>query len=516
MKRLVLACLAVAALVPLACGKSEQPAGGGGGEKELVIVFDTSPTNLDSRVGNDQGSGRVFDLIYAGLVKFTPESDHAPDLAERWEIAEDKMSITFHLRPNLTFQDGRPLTARDVEYTYTSLMDDAFNSPKKSGYASVESFEAVDDRTFVIRFKEANAGIFDNLTLGIIPTGADTGTFQRMPIGAGPYKVVEFLPDDRVVLEGFANYHGGPPGIGRVLIRIIPDATTRILEMRRGSIDFALNSIPFDAVAPFKESNDFEVIAEPGAIYQYLAMNLRDPILAKQKVRQAIAHGIDRQRIVTDLLLGYGQIAESMLPPKHWGYAQNLPTYAYDVARAKQLLDEAGHRDPDGDGPGARFRLVYRTSSDAEANQQAQMIQQMLRQVGIEVDIQSNEFATFLEDVQKGNFQLFSLRRAGVSDPDFYSVIFASTAMPPEGQNRGYYRNQQVDRLLAQARETFDREERKRLYGEVQRILAEDLPYVSLYHRSNVAIIDDQLEGFVMYPSGFLLSVPQMRWAAGA
>lgn len=513
MRRISIAALSLAAMLALACGGgSEKKAGGGAAEKALVIAFDTSPTNLDARVGSDQASGRVFDLIYAGLVKFTPESGHAPDLAEAWEVSPDGKTMTFHLRPNVKFQDGRPLTAKDVEYTYTSLMADAFNSPKKSGYSTVESFQAVDDRTFVIHFTEPNAGMLDNLTVGIVPQGADAEAFKARPIGAGPYKVVDFRPDDRVVLQAFDGYYGGAPKIDDVTIRIIPDATTRVLELRNGSVDFVLNATPFDMVSRFRSGDDFQVVEEPGATYQYLAFNLRDPILEDVKVRRAIAHGIDREGIVKDLLLGHGRVAESMLPQSHWAAAANLPTYPYDVDRAKQLLDEAGRRDPDGEGPKPRFRIVYRTSTDAEANQQAQIIQQMLRQIGVEVEIQSNEFGTFLEDVQKGNFQVFSLRRAGVSDPDFYSAIFSAGALPPEGQNRGYYVNPELDRLLEQARATFDQGQRKQLYGQVQQILARDLPYVSLFHRSNIAIMKKGLTGYVTYPSGFLLSVPQMAW----
>lgn len=498
--------LLAAGLVLLGCGRREA---GGAAQRDLVIAFDSTPTNLDSRVGNSQVDGRIFDLVYAGLVKVTPQSDYEPDLAERWENP-DPLTLIFHLRPNLTFQDGRPLTARDVEFTYESLMEEKFSSPKKSGYATVASFDAPDDRTFVIKFKEPNAGIFDNLTLGIIPQGADTGTYSKKPIAAGPYRIVEYRQDDRVVMEAFDGFHAGAPNIKRVVGRVIPDGTTRVLELRQGNVNFGLNVVPFDQVKGFVDNKDFKVIAEPGAIYQYLAFNLRDKILRKKEVRQAIAHAINREAIVNDLLLGYGKVTDTMFPQGHWARAENLPTYRYDPNRAKQLLDQAGHRDPDGDGPRSRFRLIYKTSTDAEGVQQAQIIQQMLKQVGIDLEIQSNEFGTFYEDIQKGNFQLFSLRRAGVADPDFYSVIFHSGSVPPEGQNRGYYINSRVDRLIEQGRQTFDREERKKIYGEIQRTLAEDLPYVSLYHRSNVAIMRDYLDNFEMYPSGFLLSVPKM------
>jgi peptide/nickel transport system substrate-binding protein len=187
-----------------------------------------------------------------------------------------------------------------------------------------------------------------------------------------------------------------------------------------------------------------------------------------------------------------------------------LPTYPYDPAKAKQLLDQAGMRDPDGDGPQPRFTLVFKTSTDTEANLRAQMIQQMLQQVGIKVDIQTSEFGTFLDDVAKGKFQLYSLSRNGIADPDFYYVIFHSKNIPPEGQNRGYYSNPKVDDLIAQGRATFDRNKRREIYAQIQRIVQEDLPYISLYHQINVAVMDKDLQGYTMYPAGFWLGIPQM------
>jgi peptide/nickel transport system substrate-binding protein len=502
------------ALALAACGGGERSAGGKGGarggeDQALVMPFASSPTNLDPRVGNDNASGRIFDFTCPGLVNFTEGFDYIPDLAEKWETPDDR-TIVFTLRPNLRFQDGRPLTSADVKWTYDSLMAEAFSSPKKAGYAAVERIDAPDPRTVIFRLKEPNGGIFANLNLGIVPANADTNVFKTQPVCAGPYKVVEFRTDDRVVMEANPNWYGGTANIPRVVARIIPDATTRVLELRRGSVNFQINNIPVDTVKGFEDNNDFKVIKEPGATYQYLAFNLKDPILRKREVRQAIAHAIDRERIVRDSLLGYGQVTDTLFPQGHWARADNVQTYAYDPNRARQLLDQAGHRDPDGDGPRTRFSLAFKTSTDVEANQRAQIIQQMLRQVGIDVQIQSNEFGTFYEDIGKGNFQLFSLSRGGVPDPDFYQVIFHSSSMPPEGQNRGYYSNPRVDQLIEQGRSTFDRQKRKAIYDEIQRILAEDLPYLSLYHQTNIAVMRDYVDGFEMYPSGFLISVPKM------
>ncbi len=500
-RRQLIALLAAAAL--LSCGGNEKKTGAGGAKDTLVIAFDGSPTNLDPRIGTDSYAGRIWDLTASALIKIAPNGDYAPDIAEKWETPDDK-TIIFHLNPNAKFQDGRPVTAKDFKFTFDSMLATDFPSAKKSGYASVGSFEAPDDHTFIVRLKEPNAGILDNLTYMLVPQGADPNVFAKLPVLAGAYRVTEYKPDEHVSMKAFDGWVGGKPKTPNVVVRIVPDATTRVLELRRGSINFAVNAVPYDQVAPFKSSPDYKVVTSHGGPYQYICFNLKDPILAKKEVRQAIAHAIDRTRIVRDLLQGYGAVTDTMLPQGHWARAENLPDFPYDPAKAKQLLDAAGFKDPDGDGPQMRFRLVMRTSTDAE------VVQQMLHDVGIDMQIQSSEFTTFMEDIKNGRFQLYSLRRVGISDPDFYYTIFHSKSLAPAGQNRGYYVNPRVDQLIEQGRSTFDRTKRKAAYDEVQRIVADELPYISLYHRDNVAIMRSNIDGFVMYPSGFLLSVPQM------
>jgi peptide/nickel transport system substrate-binding protein len=251
-----------------------------------------------------------------------------------------------------------------------------------------------------------------------------------------------------------------------------------------------------------KKNPDFTVVKSSGSVYQYLAFNMHDPALAKPLVRQAIAYAIDRDRIIRDIQRGYAQPTETMLAEGHWARASNLPTHPYDPAKAKQLLIQAGY--PNG------LNLVFKTSTDAEANSRAQVMQAMMKQAGFNVSIQSNEMSTFFADISKGNFQMYSLTRNGISDPDFYYVIFYSKNEPPNGQNRGYYANPRLDQLLIDGHSTFDRARRKPIYEEVQKIVATDLPYLSIYMQSNVAVMRKGIEGYVQYPAGFYLSVPQM------
>jgi peptide/nickel transport system substrate-binding protein len=480
----------------------------GGGEKKsadesktLVIALKSGPTNLDSRVGSDNASSRMFDLVYSGLIKVTPNFDYAPDLATKWETPDDK-TIIFHLNPAAKFHNGQPVKAADVKWTYESLMNPTFVTSKRSGYSTVDHIETPDEQTVIFKLKEANAGIFDNLTVGILPTGADTNVYKTRPIGCGPYKLVEHRPDDRLEFEAFDQWHGGAPKIKHITVRIIPDATTCILEMRRGSVNFEVNIIPFENVAEFEKNPDFKVVKSNGSVYQYLAFNMKDPALAKPLVRQAIAHAIDRERIIRDIQRGYAQPTESMLAEGHWARATNLPTHEYNPAKAKQLLAQAGY--PNG------LNLVFKTSTDAEANSRAQVMQAMMKEAGFNVSIQSNEMSTFFADISKGNFQMYSLSRNGISDPDFYYVLFYSKNEPPNGQNRGYYSNPRVDQLLIDGHSTFDRAKRKPIYEEVQKIIATDLPYLSIYMQSNVAIMRKNIDGYVQYPAGFYTSIPQM------
>ncbi|MEA2568919.1 MAG: peptide/nickel transport system substrate-binding protein [Acidobacteriota bacterium] len=508
MKRIVVL-TSIVLLAACGGGEKKKSGGGSGGANGLVIAFDGSPTNLDPRVGTDSYAGRVWDLASSGLVRITPSGEFAPDVAEKWETPDDR-TIIFHLKPNAKFQDGRPITSRDFKFTFDSMMAPNFTSAKKSGYASVASFEAPDDHTFVVHLKEPNAGIFDNFPYMLVPQGADPAVFAKTPILAGAYRVTAFKSDDRVDFQAFDGWVNGPPKTKDVTVRIIPDATTRILELRRGTVNFTMNSVPYDSVEQFKKDPDFSVVASHGAAYQYIAFNLKDPILKNKQVRQALAHAIDRDRIVRDLLHGYGLVTDSMFAQGHWARAENLPKYDFNPQKAMQMLDAAGYKDPDGAGPKARFKIVYRTSTDAESNQQAEMIQQMLKQVGVDLEIRSSEFTTFMDDLTNGRFQLFSLRRNGISDPDFYYNIFHSKSVAPNGQNRGFYINPRVDQLIEEGRSTFDKTKRKAAYTEIQQILAADLPYISLYHRDNIAVMRKNVHGLVMYPSGFLLSVPEM------
>jgi peptide/nickel transport system substrate-binding protein len=247
-----------------------------------------------------------------------------------------------------------------------------------------------------------------------------------------------------------------------------------------------------------------QIAASSGTDYAYVGLNLRDPALSDKRVRQAIGYAIDREAIVKYLRRGLAQPAVGVVPPASWAFAADALQFTHDPARARALLDEAGYRDPDGEGPQPRLRFTLKVSTNEFYRLQATVIQQDLRKVGIDVDVRSYEFATLSKDVAGGNFQLVTLQWVGISDPDMLRRVFHSKQMPPVGFNRGFYSNPEVDELIDQATGAADYETRGRLYQEVQRRVAEDAPYISLWYKTNVAVAQHDLTGVRLSPlAGF-------------
>lgn len=326
-------------------------------------------------------------------------------------------------------------------------------------------------------------------------------------IGTGPFKLVEWTHDEQVVFEANPDYFEGAPKIDKLVFKIIPDSTVRFLELKQGGVDLVQNAIPPDMVPIAEETEGLKVIAQESIVIYYLAFNLEDPILKNVKVRQAIAHAIDRQTILDHLMKGQASLANSLLSPVNWAYEADVKTYDYDIAKAKVLLDEAGYPDPDGDGPEPRLKLIYKTSTDPLRIRIGEVMQDQFKQVGIEIsEIQTFEWAKFYQDVIDGNFQMFALRWVGITEPDIFHSIFHSSMVPP-GRNRGRYVNARIDELTEKGRLVIDVEERKKIYREIQKILAEELPYVYLWYPHNIVVLNERVQGFELYPDGDFASL---------
>jgi peptide/nickel transport system substrate-binding protein len=463
-------------------------------EGALIVGVRTGPNSLDPRLENDEASARVAQLMFNTLFDIGDDLRPQPMLAERIENV-DPLTYRVALRRGVRFHDGHELTARDVVFTYSQMIDPSFVSPAKGAYRALKAVRAIGAYDVEFELKEPFAA-FPNQLAGppaLVPAGAGPD-FGQHPIGTGPYKFVRYAVDDQVVLASFPDYFNGPPKNNGIVIRVLPDDTMRGLELKKGAIDVVVNDLPPDIVHQF-EGKDFYITKSAGLDYSYLGINLLDPVLKDKRVRHAIGYAIDRRAIVDYLRRGLARPATGLIPSQAWAYEPDIFQFTYDPRRARQLLDEAGYRDPDGDGPLPRLHLSLKISNAEETRLQATVIQQQLRDVGIDLDVRSYEFATMYADVLKGNFQMFSLQWVGAAmvDPDILRRVFYSTETPPTGFNRGHYNNPEIDRLLDLAGETTSEPQRKKYYGEVQKIIAEDAPYISIWNRTNVAVAQPTL-----------------------
>jgi peptide/nickel transport system substrate-binding protein len=466
----------------------------------IVVSLTNGPNNLDPRMGTDDASQKIHQLIFDNFMELDEHLRVVPKLAETLEHP-DPLTYVATVRRGVRFHDGRELTADDVVFTFGQFLDPNLISPRKGGYRELRSVEARDPYTVVFTLKQPFASFPINLIMPIVEKGSGPD-LRDHPVGTGPYRFVRYAVDDRLELSANPDYWAGAPKNSGLVLKIVPDDVMRGLELEKGSLDLVVNDIAPDIVYQMRRNPRLQVVQAPGVDYQYIGLNVQDTRLKDVRVRQALAYAIDRDAIVEYLRRGLAVPADGMLSPLSWAAASDIVSYPHDPAKAKKLLDEAGYSDPDGDGPGTRLVLTLKVSNSEFNRLQSSVIQQNLRDVGIELDVRTYEFATLYADVLSGNFQLYTLQwtAGGLADPDILRRVFHSKQVPPAGFNRGRYSNPEVDALLDDAGNTEDPARRLALYAEVQRIIARDVPYVSLWYKTNVAVARRELTGVRLTP----------------
>jgi len=459
--------------------------------KTVVFLIESSPTNLDPRIGTDAQSEHIDELIFDGLVKRDSDFHFRPALATSWETP-DARTLIFHLRDGVRFHDGRTFSAQDVMWTINSMRSSkapgGVISAKSNSYASIESVGARDAHTVVFHLLHADNFLLTNLSsgaMGIVPAGSGKNFWQH-PVGTGAFRFVSQQMDQQVTIERNPQSWSVVPKIARVRFAVVPDAITMALELQKGSADVTVNSLPMDVLPTLEKNPGLRVDTVQGTQIQYLGFNLRDPLLKDARVRRAIASAIDRDLILRTLQHGHAQRAESMLPVGHWAFTDAVDRYPYNPARATDLLEQAGYH---ADNRGVRLHLTMKTSTDEGTRLLAAVLQQQLARVGIALEIRSYESATFLSDVRRGAFQIYSLRWIGGNEqPDIFGFAFATANFSPAGGNRSHYSNAHLDALLEDAAANQNQEQRQRDYMEAQQILARDLPAINLWYRDTIVV----------------------------
>ena len=486
----------------------------------FVIQLSDKISTLDP-IGSptvDAASERIRALIFNSLVKKNEKFDYIPDLATDIKRADDGLSYTFTLHDGVTFQDGRPLTSADVKYTIDAVLASSsgkaasfFEGTGASKQGFVTAVEAPAPNTVIIRLRKPWLGLLSNLVaIGIVPK--DSADSQKThPLGSGPFKFISYDSAQQILsLEANPNYWEGAPKISALRVRVIEDANALQAELKTGGVTLAplpTNLTP-DSLEKLKQDPKLQVMQFAGANVIYLGFNVQNPPLDNVKLRQAIAYAIDRKTIIHDLLLGQAKIAHSIIPEESWAYSPGQQ-YVYDPAKAKQLLDEAGFRDPDGDGPQMRLQKPINfkiSSSSAATRQYVDVIRDSLQKVGIPVEIETMETNTLLDRLKLGEFQMTTLRWVGGNqDPIFLKDIFVSTEIPTQdrgGRNRSRYKNPELDRILEEAVNTADRGKAVELYRQAQDIISRDLPMLPLWYPANMVVADKSVGNIKIDGSG--------------
>jgi peptide/nickel transport system substrate-binding protein len=468
----------------------------------LVVAQRNSPNSLDPRLASDEATARVSQLVFSSLMSIGDDLRPKPLLLES---LDNPMPDTYvgRLRRGVKFHDGRELTARDVVYTYALFLDPAFVSPYKGAFTVLKSVRAIDPYTVEFALK-APFGAFamQLVPIPIVPDGRGA-EMKTHPIGTGPYKFERYAVDDQLVLGAFDDYFEGRPANRGLILKVIPDDTMRGLELRKKSIDVTINDMSPDIVYGLEKRGDVIVKRAPGLDFSYIGVNMQDPVLKDRRVRHAIGFAINRDAIIKYLRRDLARPAFGLVPPSGWAFEPDVFAFTYDPARAEQLLEEAGYSDPDGpSGPLPRLALTLKIGTSEETRLQATAIQQDLAKVGIALDVRSYEQATLFADLVRGDFQLSNPQWVGgaVLDPDILRRVFHSSQVPPAGYNRGRYNNPEVDRLLDIATAAVTETDRKKYYAAVQKVIAEDAPYIPIWNRVNYIMAQPSLTGLHLNP----------------
>jgi len=505
--------LAVVALG--ACDNDDSLDSGGdvsSGRDTLAVALDEDIPNLDLHGSNTQVAAQVNLHIFETLIYQDENMDLHPGLATSWELVEfgedhDLYGRVweFTLRQGVYFHNGEPFTAADVEFTFVRASDSAHVAPIL-GQINVDTIEIIDDHTIRVGTYEPFAPLLSHLAhtaagimneVAVVEAGAEVG---QLPVGTGPFRFVEWEIGESVLLERFEDYHAQIPQIPAPLVReltfvIIPEATTRAIELEVGRVDIDLNPVSddFDRI---EESEDRNLVRAQGLRTQYVGMNLQNDFLSDQRVRHAISYVVDTEEILTTILNSNGIVGTTPITPNVFGHNPNVEPFPYDVDRARQLMEEAGFAD------GFELTLMFGEDS-IEVSGIVQAVANQLAEINIQVELIQLEWPTFLDAVFEGEADMFFISWGTVTGDADYGLhpLFHSSNTAQAG-NLTFLENDELDELLDAARVTIVEEERLELYFAAQELLRELAPWLLIQQADVTIAINASIGGLTVAPIG--------------
>lgn len=444
------------------------------------------PDQLDPHNTSSYFSFQVLENVFDTLVEPDESLEMQPALAESWDLSEDQLTWTFTLRQGVTFHDGSEFTAEDVVYSYTRIIDGELSSAWR--FSAVESVEALDDHTVAITVSQptpnllSSIGGFKGMSI-VLESNVESGDITTAPIGTGPFSLESYRSGDRIVLAANEDYWGGAPQVAGVEFSFISEGATALAALRSGEADWT-DSIPLQQVESLSGDDAMVIGQNPSNDYWYLALNQAREPWDDVAVRQAVAYAIDRDAILQ--ATGYGTFEPNQLAiPEGSFWHTSYDTYSLDLARAQQLMDDAGVDNVSMD--------LLATSDYPETVTAAQILADNLSAIGIDVSIRTPDFATWLDEQNTGNFDMLMMGWLGNIDPDdfYYSQHHSEGASNAQG-----FANERVDELLDAGRVETDPDARRDIYAEAATLIADEASYIYLYNPAVIQAWTPALQGY--------------------
>jgi peptide/nickel transport system substrate-binding protein len=492
---------------------------------ELIMSSIGDASYLNPILAQDSASSEINSLVFNGLIKYNQDLDgFVGELAESWKVEKgSEPVITFYLRKGVLWHDGREFTAEDVKFTYDKIMDEKTNTVRRSSYELVKKAEVLDPYTFRVTYKQPFSPGLETWSIGIIPKhllesmDINTATFNRNPIGTGPFRFVEWVSDEKIVVEANPQYFQGKPNLNGIVYRIIPEAALNEMEILTHGVDYS-GIFPYEyrrmSEVPFLKS-----YSQPSLGYTYIGYNLKNPLFQDRRIRRALTHAINREEIVQYVLYGLGTMATGPFPNHLWYANPDVKPYSYNPQKARDLLAEAGWKDKNRDGilvkDGKPFKFTLITNSGNDTRRDVGvLVQRQLHELGIDVKFELYEWSVFLKNfINERHFDACILGWGLSVDPDAYEIWHSSQI--EKGFNFVSYQNPEVDRLLEKGRAEYDIEKRKQIYWRIHELVAEDQPYTFLYVPLGISALQKKFVLVEEVPSGQKISRPIKMEKAG-
>lgn len=465
---------------------------------DLVVGMRLEPPHLDPTAGAAAAIDEVtYANLYEPLTRIDAEGKVVPGLAERWEVSADGLTYTFHLRKGAKFHDGTAADSADVKFSLDRARGADSVNAQKGYFAAIAGVEVPDARTVVVTLSRPDGLFLFHMASGdaAIVAPESAGANKQTPVGTGPFKFERWVAGDRVVLVRNPDYDGPKPALERVTFRFISDPAAQVAALKAGDIDSFPQFDTYEALPQFRDDGAFTVMVGTTEGETILGTNNARKPFDDVRVRRAMAHAIDRKTLIDGVLFGNGAAIGSHFPPHRAGYVDLTGLYPYDPDKAKALLAEAGH--PDG------FATTLRLPPPIYARRSGELIAAMLAEVGVRVTIEPMEWAPWLEKVFKGkDYDLTLIAHTEPLDIDIYG-------RPDYYFN---YRSERFNAVGAELDRTQDSAKRNALYGEQQRILAEDAVNGFLFMLPSATVQKSAVQGMWVNRPIQANDVTGVRW----